>query len=240
MSMRDATGSWTEVQGSLEVTELVGLNVTLSGEHLSLRLGRTDGDFDLQGIDALDQYLAGVTAYGFPQVAARFGVQDRHGWFQGVGMEGDWTHGGFLAEYTERGTDGLIADSRGWYVTLLAHIGRFSPYAGVSRLQMEEDYADVRAALPAMAAIPDPDGPGPAPAGLMLAGATQQFMDLNTQEQESVFAGVRCELGEGLALKAEWQQVSLEAGSTGILQRPDAGFTDDTVNVYSLALDARF
>lgn len=240
MSMRDATGAWTEVDGTLDVTRLAGLNLTLGNDTVTFRLGRTEGDFDVNGIAALDQYLAGVSAYGFPEVAEKFAVRDRHGWFQGAGIEADFARWGFLAEYTERGTDGLIADSRGWYVTVLGHAGRFTPYAGVSRLRTEEDYAGVRAALPAMAAVPDPDGAGPAPSGAELAAATAQFIALNTQDQDSVFAGLRYALGDNLALKGEWQRIEPENGGTGLLEQPDAGFDRRFVNVYTVALDATF
>lgn len=240
MSMRDATGAWADVSGKLDVTRLAGLNLTFGNDDLTFRLGRTEGDFDLTGMAAVDQYLAGVTAYGFPAVADKFGVRDRHGWFQGAGIEADFEGWGFLGEYTERGTDGLIADSSGWYVTVLAHAGRFTPYAGFSRLRTEEDYAGVRAVLDDMAAIPDPDGAGPAPSGAALAAATQQFIALSSQDEDSVFAGLRYALGANLALKCEWQRIEPENRSTGVLQQPDAGFDRRHVNVYTVALDAIF
>lgn len=232
LSMRDSDGNWTTVEGKLDVTALAGINVAISNEYLSIRIGRTEGDWTLKGISDVDNYLAGVTAMGFPQIAEKFSVKDRHGWFQGVGLDVSLDRFGILAEYTQRGTDGMIADTTGWYSSAFYKIEKWQPYVGVSALTTDEDYSEINSALPTLAGMGAP--------GAALAGATEQFISLNSQSEKSMFAGVRYNLIDNIALKFEWQRVTPTKGTSGLLTEPDADYRGQDVNIYTIALDAIF
>ncbi len=212
--------------GKLEVTNLWGIHASASNDWLTLHAGHTEGDFDIKGIDALDGFLGGLEMAGFPSVADKFGITDRHGTFDGVGLDANLDNWRFISEYTKRGTDGLMANTTGWYATVAYQYHKLTPHLTFSKLKTDENYDDEVAAAALM--------PG------MLAGGTMQFVHDNTVNQDSITAGLRWNVARHTALKFEWQQIDPDDDSAPLFVVKDASYDGDPINVFTIALDAVF
>jgi hypothetical protein len=212
--------------GQLDVTNLWGLHAVLGNDHVSLHASHSEGDFDIRGIDAIDFFLLGLQSAGYPSVADQFGTNNRHGTFGGIGLDANWNDWRFITEYTRRGTDGLIANTTGWYATVAYRIGSLTPHFTVSELKTTEDYSGERLAA---ATMPP-----------MLAMGTLQFARQNKVNQSSTTLGVRWDMAPRIALKAEWQRINPDNDSSPLFAVTDFRYGGDPVNVYSVALDFVF
>ncbi|MFL0798156.1 MAG: hypothetical protein K6L73_11780 [Cellvibrionaceae bacterium] len=217
-------------EGELEVTNLWGVNFNLSNDWMSVRLGHVEGDFSLFGFDDVDNFVAGLGAAGFSSVAERFSVSDRHGKFTGLGVDIDYNNFKIMSEYTERETDGLIADTSAWYFTAGYRIGKFMPHITFAEFETEEDYSTVEAQYPAMAAV-DPS--------MSLVGGSAQFIQVNNENQESITVGLRWNFMPKAALKFEWQMVDVEDGS-GPVSTIYSSSSDEDFDVITIGLDLVF
>lgn len=212
--------------GRLEVSNLWGVHAVLSNDWLALHAGHTEGDFDLRGIDAIDGFLSGLDAMGFPSVAKQFGTDNRHGTFDGIGVDANWENFRFIGEYTKRSTDGLIANTTGWYATVAYQYQAFTPHLTFSELKTTEDYSGE---ILAAGAMPPP-----------LAMGTMQFAHMNKVNESSVTAGLRWDVASNTALKLEWQRINPDNDSSPLFSVRDFTYGGDPVSVYSLAVDFVF
>ncbi len=223
--------SFLSYEGELEVTNLWGINFNLSNDWLSVRLGHVEGDFSLFGFDDVDNFVAGLAGTGFTSAAERFSVSDRHGKFTGLGVDADYNNFKIMAEYTERETDGLIADTSAWYFTAGYRIGKFMPHITFAEFETEEDYSAVEALYPAMGAVPV--------VGPSLVGGSAQFIQVNNENQESLTVGLRWNFMPKAALKFEWQMVDVEGGS-GPVSTVYSSASDKDFDVLTVGLDLVF
>jgi len=216
--------------GELDVTNLWGLNMELASGPLTYRIGHTEGDFDINGVAALDGFLAGLNMAGFTQVADKFGIQNRHGKFSGLGVEFDNDDFLVAAEYTKRKTDGLIPDTTGWYASLGYRFGAIMPHITYSEMETDENYDSVNSQIPLMPP--------------MLAGGSAQFVQMNTSNNDSLTLGVRWDVLPKIALKAEWQKMEVESGAYPINPlfsvKPASYAPGDDVELFSVAVDFVF
>ena len=77
-------------QGEFSVKNLAGVNVVWSYDWITLRIGRTEGDYDVfgaafTGMEALADNVLATT--GNKHAANQLRVKDRHGSFTGLGMD---------------------------------------------------------------------------------------------------------------------------------------------------------
>jgi hypothetical protein len=216
--------------GELDVTNLWGLNMELVSSLITYRLGHTEGDFDINGVAALDGFLGGLEMAGFPQVADKFGIQDRHGKFSGIGVEFDNDDFLIAAEYTKRKTDGLIPDTNGWYTTLGYRFGSVMPHITYSEIETDENYDYVNSQIPLMP--------------LMLAGGSAQFVQMNTSNNDTLILGVRWDVIPKMALKMEWQKMNVDSDSyplSPLFSVKTASYQPgDDVELFSVAVDFVF
>lgn len=215
--------------GELEVTDLWGLHGILSNDWISLHFSHTEGDYDIENIKSINGFLTGLETTGYTSVADKFGVDDKHGTFSSVGIDANWQNFRLISEYTERTSDGLIANSSGWYTTLGYQMGQWMPHLTFSQLETHEDYSDEMedaAAMPAMLG--------------MLAGGTRQFAKVNSENQKSVTAGLRWDVAKNTAIKFEWQHINPDNDSTPTFQVIDPDYSGEDVNVYTIAVDFVF
>jgi hypothetical protein len=168
----------------------------------------------------------GLNAFGFPSVADQFGTANRHGSFDGIGVDATWEKFRFISEYTRKGTDGLIANTTGWYATLAYQHNALTPHITFSELETDEDYGGEMLAAGAM---PPP-----------LAMGTMQFVRQNTVNQSSVTAGLRWDVARQTALKVEWQRINPDNDSSPSFTVVDFTYPGDPVNVYTVAVDFVF
>ncbi len=211
--------------GTLDISHLWGVNLTLSGDYLSFRIGHTEGHYDLEGIDQIDNLLAGLQGFGMTSLANRLGVTDKLGQFTGAGITWDKDEILLMAEYTQRSTDGLISDSEGWYVMGGYRFGKWMLHATYSQLETKEDYTDVEAALNGF----DPSGathPG------------TDFVRMMTNDEESGTIGMNYQARSKVIFKLEVQHIELGDNSSGTLQNMTAPLS--AVNIVSFSVDSAF
>jgi hypothetical protein len=212
--------------GKLEVTNLWGLHAVLSNDWIALHAGHTEGDFDIKNIDAIDGFLLGLNSAGFPAAVDQFGTNNRHGTFDGIGVDATWENFRFISEYTRKGTDGLIANSTGWYATVAYQYNTLTPHITFSELETDEDYGGEQLVAGAM---PPP-----------LAMGTMQFARQNTVNQSSVTTGLRWDVAKQTAIKFEWQRINPDNDSSPSFLVVNPFYAGDPVNVYTVAVDFVF
>lgn len=232
------------MQGSFNVTNLAGLNITWSYDWINLRLGHTEGDYEVNDFSALDP-LAGIMrgVSGSSKVEDQFAIKGRHGQFSGIGLDMDKNNVKVMAEYAERKTNGLMSDTASWYVMAGYHFGKWMPHITISEFKTDTDYTNAKAAIPL---LPDPD-----PLTLVneLQMAVGQIVQFNTVNQKSVTLGLRGDILPKTALKLEWQRLMPEKASN-LLSPPFEGADTffgaagpgnlDDVDLFSIALDFIF
>lgn len=216
--------------GVLDVTSLIGVNMTLSFDWIALRFGHTQGNFDIIGIDSLDGFLSMVEGAGYSNVADAFGITDRTGKFTGLGVDINYNNLRILSEFTQRETDGLIADTTGWYTMVAYRIKKVMPHITVSNLETDENYDPILGSIDQVA---DP----------AVFGATAQFVAGNTVNHQSITMGLRWDFMPRAAMKVEWQSIEVDDGSLPISPpfSVGGGYTPgDEIDLYSIALDVIF
>jgi hypothetical protein len=141
---------------------------------------------------------------------------------------GDWF---VQSEIAHTESKGLIGTSTRGYVTGGYRFGGFTPYATYSRLDSaSRDESISLAGLPAPAL-----GLGRAVNGIVdgIAGGNSG--------QQTMALGLRWDFMSGFALKAQYDRVDLEKGSTGLFTNEQAGFEPGSaVNVFSFSIDYVF
>jgi hypothetical protein len=228
------TGSSSPVQElmgmevELDIVDLWGLNLQLQNDYLQLRIGHTEGDYSIGGVDAMMASVSFPAGMNVPETLMTSG---RHGEFTGVGLSLFYQDVQLLSEYTRRKTDGMISDSSGWYTTLTYQLDDWQPHITFSKLKTDEDYRD----LEDMAAMLS----GTADASMQsMAGMLNSVIRMGKVDQDSVTLGVRYDWMPRMAVKLEWQQIQPEKGSNGLF---DAAHTiEDKVSVYTIAIDSTF
>jgi hypothetical protein len=216
--------------GELSVSNLLGVNLQLDTRWITYRIGHTEGDFDINNVASLDGFLSGLNMMGFPNVADKFGIKNRHGKFSEIGINVDYENILVMSEYTQRKTDGLIPDTTAWYTSFGYRMGNFTPNVTYSELKTDENYDAVNAQIPFMPP--------------MLAGGSAQFVQMNTSNNRSLTLGLRWDLLPKTALKFEWQKIAVDAGAyplNPVFAVNPAGYrSGDDVELFTVAVDFIF
>jgi hypothetical protein len=230
------------MSGSFNVKNLVGVNVTWNYDWLTLRLGHTEGDYEVNDFVALDP-LANImyATSGTRKVSDLFAIKERHGQFSGVGVDVDYENIKVMGEYTERKTNGLMTDTSSWYLMFGYRFGMFMPHITYSDFETDTNYDLTKNYMPLL------DGGSPQ-ATAVLQGAVGQIAQFNTVNQKSIIVGLRADVLPQVALKFEWQKTTPDKGSN-LLSPPFMGGDTfymgsasglDDVEVFTLALDLVF
>ena len=226
--------------GEFSVKNLVGMNITWNYDWISLRLGHTEGDYEVYGFDSLEPLAGIMFAFsGDRKTADQFAIKERHGQFTGLGVDIDYNNFRFLGEYNVRKTDGLMTDTTSWYTTFAYQFGKFLPHLTFSRFETDEDYDRAGATVPNII-LADPDQTAEVQA------AFNRIINFNTVNQESVTAGLRYDFLPTAAFKVEYQHVMPDEGSS-LLSPPFEGSQTtyqgkdlDSVNLYTVGVDFIF
>ncbi|HEY9033638.1 MAG TPA: porin [Pseudomonadales bacterium] len=226
--------------GEFSVKQLLGMNITWNYDWISLRLGHTEGDYDVYGFTALEPLADIMYQFsGKRRVADQFAIRERHGQFTGFGVDIDYQGFKFLGEYNVRKTDGLMTDTSSWYVTFAYQFGKFLPHISWSQFRTDENYDRAMAAVP-LIDLGDPDLTAD------VQGAFNQIIAFNRVNQQSLTAGLRYDFMPKTALKLEYQRIMPQRGSS-LLSPPFEGSAVvyqgsavDAVELYTVALDFVF
>ena len=166
-------------------------------------------------------------------IVDRYLPVDRRVTFVGVGASYDPGAWFVNAEYARFNTRSIVGHRSAWYVSGGARVGKFTPYATYARIDAESETSDP--GLP-VAAFPAPLQPA---ATALNAGLNAQLNAL--PRQSTISLGVRWDFLRNAALKLQYDQVRLGAGSFGTFGNVQPGFTaGGKVRVFSAAVDFVF
>ncbi len=203
----------------------VGLNFTAEFESgITVRLGRAQAKLTVETAP-LAGLLGTLEAVGFPALANEISVENKDASFTGAGVSLDHDNWVGSIEYTKRKTSSYVASTTGWAITGGYRLGKFTPYAVVSKLKV--DSYNVNNTIPAVGPLV------PLKMGVDGLLATQNI----AQKTDSI--GVRWDAWKNIAVKAQYDHIKPDNGP-GLFNRVNAGFGDSAVNVYSVSVDFVF
>jgi len=215
----------------IDLNNAFGVAVGYELERLSLRFGHysveVEGDAEAfmtrygQGsLAAGAGFIEGLRAAGASEVADALLPDGESSTFTALGFT--WQPGALMlqGEYGLRGSDfALFAETTAWYLMAGYRLGNWMPYVIYGSL--ESDARNLAATVPGSAE---------------LQAAVAAIEAAATQDQHSLGLGVRWDLNDTLALKAEWKRIEADNGTAGLFTRvPADGQTDRVVLNLSLA-----
>lgn len=166
-----------------------------------------------------------------------FSINNRQASFAGVGYQFDWQNIVSMGELVSRRVDSPnIADAVGWYVMGGYRIKALLPHITFGRQRvMGNQMRRFSGVVNSLAALPPPAGLGMNldSVAQKLTGSSPNY-DGGVGDQTSLTIGLRWDVYTGVALKAEFQHVHPDRGSSGLFDVDP----HKSVNIYSLALNA--
>ena len=204
----------------------MGLNLTAEFDNgITVRLGRAQGKLTVDST-SLDGLVGILSQTPFASVGDELSVTKKSASFTGAGISYD--HENFVgsAEFTKRKTASYVSSTTGWAITGGYRVGKFTPYAVVSKLKV--DSSNVNDTIPA----------GVAQLAALRAGVEGLLAGQNiAQKTDSL--GLRWDAYKNIAVKAQYDHIKPNGGP-GLFEKVQAGFGTSAVNVYSVSVDFVF
>jgi hypothetical protein len=204
----------------------MGLNLTAEFDNgITVRLGRAQGKITVDS-KSLDGLVGILSQTPFASVGDELSVTKKAASFTGAGISFD--HENFVGsiEYTKRKTASYISSTTGWAATGGYRIGKFTPYAVVSKLKV--DSSNVNNTIPSSV-------PQLAP----LATAVNGLIASQNIAQKTDSVGLRWDAWKNIAVKGQYDHVKPDGGP-GLFEKVQAGFGSKSVDVYSVSVDFVF
>ena len=195
------------------------LNVTLGP--LTLRAGRNQSSFT--SISATNQFIALISAAGFPALANRLNPVNVPFEFTDYGLSFDGTHVTLQGEVVKETIGGFVPSADGEYFLAGYRIRKFTPYAMFARQKITSARTDTT--IPAVGAL------------IPLAQGVNQLINSVGGDQHTTSAGLRWDLHESMDLKVQVDRITPQGNGLLIFVKP--GF-HGPVDVASLTLDFVF
>jgi hypothetical protein len=232
---------------TIQMKKVFGFNAVATTGDFTYRAGyiQTKVTYSAPGLAPVLGALAAIcTNFKDPAACAQgpaLAPVDKSASFASVGAAYDNGEYFVSTEYGKRATDSMINDGTTYYVSGGARIGKFTPYVTYSAFKNDSPISFTGGTFKGMAGVPLPPT-DTVVSGVMLQGA-QSMLD-----QHSLTIGVRFDIAQNIALKAQWDLVETDringqAGTGGgMFRRTTDAFnnTDNTVKVISFALDFVF
>ncbi len=218
----------TTVQQSVRIhsRHQVGLNLSAEFDNgITVRFGRAQAKITVES-PSLDGLVAILDQTPFASVGDQISVTNKSASFTGVGISLDHDNWVGSIEYTKRKTSSYISSTTGWAATAGYRFGKFTPYAVVSQLKV--DNANVVNTIPASV-------PQLAP----LAAAVDGLIASQNIAQKTDSVGVRWDAWKNIAVKAQYDHVKPDGGP-GLFNRVEPGFGSSAISVYSVSVDFVF
>jgi hypothetical protein len=211
-----------------------GINDTVQFGDLTLRAAYNANKIDLE-LSNFNQLMSGyraLTAIPGPIGAQAAGVVQKYspndlnlGAF-GLAAQYDPGKWFVMTEFVDFRGEGILADSRSWYVAGGYRLGAFTPYASYASTRSDVS-AEPGVALPAAAPLN--------------AGLNQTLNNQFNGSQDTISVGVRWDFMKNTSLKLQYDHIDLANGSAGRFADVQPAFQrGGTVNLYSIALDFVF
>jgi hypothetical protein len=210
----------------VHIRHQAALNFTAEfDDGITLRVGRLQAKLSVDNA-ALTHLVTVIDSTPFASVGNEVSATDKSASFTGIGLAIDhdnWVGG---IEYTKRKTSSYVSSTTGWAATGGYRIGKFTPFAVVSRLKV--DSSNVDNTIPTTVAQVAP-----------LAAAVNGLIASQDVSQKTTSAGLRWDAWKNIAVKAQYDRVTPD-GDRGLFNNAKPGFGSAAVNVYSVAVDFVF
>lgn len=218
--------------GTAEVRKAVAVVDTFEYGYTTLRLNYGQANLTIR---ALAPLFDAFRQFGPPgaAIAERFDLDGRTADFVGLGINYDPGTWFAMAEAAQFNTHSVLGSKRAWYASAGYRFGAFTPYATFARISAGSATSD----------------PGLSTAGLPpQAAATAAVLNANLNhtlalltQQRTVSAGVRWDVTRNVALKAQYDSIRPEHGSSGTFGNFQPSFVPGTrVGVFSAVADILF
>ncbi|MFM8454802.1 MAG: hypothetical protein ACKOAD_07615 [Gammaproteobacteria bacterium] len=180
---------------------------------------------------------------GYPSLATYLDIQNKWGNFWGVGYKLDWNNVYSLGEFTRRRIAGWLPDTYGWYATLGYRVTEqllptltYSQYRVTSMHKLNAIPTELNATAFTATA---PTSPAPNVASVLEAYklALQGLKDYYYTAEDTCILGVKYDIADGVALKANYNRVMPKKGTQGLFDTRPA---KRHVNIYGLAVNVVF
>jgi hypothetical protein len=199
-----------------------GVNVNMTVGPLTLRAGRNQSSFTSVS-DTTSQFLAAISAAGFPALASRLNPVSVPFEFTDYGFSFDGTHVTLQGEIVKETIGGYVSSADGQYLLAGYRLRKFTPYAMFARQKITSARTDTT--IPPVGNL------------IPLAQGVNQLINSVGADQHTTSAGLRWDLHESMDLKLQVDRVSPQGGGLFIFVKP--GF-HGPVDVASLTLDFVF
>ena len=186
-------------------------------------------------VDAIDRQFDLFRAFGpsGEAVAARNTLRDTEVWFTGLAASYDPGPWFVTGEWMRYDTKSVLGAGRSWYVSGGVRLGKFTPYATYATRDDSHRRSDPGIDL---GTLP----PALRPTAAALNAQLNQAL-AGGSGQSTVSLGVRWDFWRSAALKLQYDQVNLDAGSSGSFAPKAPGFPfGGRIGVYSVAVDFVF
>ena len=183
-------------------------------------------------IDAFDPLFDAFRQFGPPgaAIADKYELRDRVVTFLGLGASYDPGAWFAIGEWARFDTNSVVGKRSAWYVSGGPRFGKLTPYATYARVKADSTTSDP--GLPFLGAPPQVA----TQAAILNAALNAQLALVAVQRTWSF--GVRWDVWRNVALKAQYDRVRREAGSSGTFGNIQPGFEPGgSANIVSVAAD---
>lgn len=222
-SGNNATKSTENTKARLR--RIVGLNGTAEYGPLLVRLGYGRANLTYPTPAAIVPLFDTLNLVGFNELVSQLAANGKMASFSGVGATLDWQDIVGAAEYTKRVASSFIPNTIGWYTTAGYRVGKFTPYATISRLRTTS--ATQSSVIPAV---------GPF---VPLAGAVNAVLASSATAQKTESLGIRYDGFKSVALKLQFDRITPLNNTNGMFLKPTAAFPH-RVNAVGASVDFVF
>lgn len=220
--------------GEADARPAWGINDTLQSGDLTLRAGYTynEVDLDFPTINTLVNGFRALSALPGPAgaqaaaVASKYSLKDMKMGAFSLGASYDPGKWFVTGEYVDLSSEGILVDSRSWYVAGGYRFGTLTPYVA---------YAKTRSDV-----ATEPGVASPAAAALN-AGLNAALNNQFNGSQSTWTVGTRWDFYKNMALKVQYDHIDTGSNSAGRLANVAPAFQrGSSVNLFSAALDFVF
>jgi hypothetical protein len=217
--------------GKAEGRDVQGLTYTAEYGPLTVRIASLRGDVNVPSVSALFGAFRQFGPRG-NAIADTYDANHKRFTFRTVGASYDPGPWFVMSEWGQVDAKFFLGKATGWYASGGYRLGQVTPFVA---------YARARAAPLSDPGLTIADLPPPLQgAGAALNGALNSILSSN-DAQHSVSVGARWDVTKAAAVKLQFDQLHIDAGSDGVLSNPQPAFrTGGKVRLLSATLDFVF
>lgn len=230
----------------MQLRHLVSFNIKFGDEVFSVRAGYEATEVNLYPnsgtlMGGLNDFVNTMIGYGMlgPDYVNYFSAENAHGSFMGVGYQFDWNNIVSMGELVQRRfSTPIVSNPIGWYLMGGYRVKQLLPHITFAREKIaDNDVRHFNSSVNSFLMNPPPFGLGsPVPLDTIAQAliGTSYYYSGGAGNQTSVTLGIRWDIIDGVALKAEYCHVHPDKLTPGLFSLNPL----QSVNVYSFAVNA--